>query len=402
MQRTTTIPETVTHRRRAPVSSIHEARLKGMHMKQKYFIYMVCSMIPVLGACTHNRATQSATAEMAAQFITEPAKQQDRFASPEQIKSFAQDSPSEYLLGPGDELSLKIWNRPEISDENIVVGPDGGINILRLGAVRVTGRTRDDVTLEITNRLSEFYETPEVTLAVKSYNNNKAFVLGRVENPGVVKFPGNGTLLEALSLAGGLPVRQSAAFLTKCAIIRGNDQIIWIDLRELLNNGNMALNAPIRNNDVIFIPESDDELVYVMGEVKAPGAIRLKTRLTYLDAMLLAGGPTDFANTEKTYLIRFDGKNGITQQINLEEMLASADLSHNYMLQDNDIIYVSRSGLSNFNFVLRQILPAIQVIDLTTNTLERFGVMPEFRKNVFGQDPNANPNDNNNPNNVNP
>jgi hypothetical protein len=140
----------------------------------------------------------------------------------------------------------------------------------------------------------------------------------------------------------------------------------------------------------------------VMGEVKQPGAIKLKTRLTYLDALMLAGGPTEDANTDKTYLVRFDGKNGGTMQIDLNKMMENADLSRNYMLQDNDIIFVARSGLSDFNYVLRQILPALQVIDLTTNTLERFGTMPSFRKHVYGQDPNASSSsNNNNPNNIN-
>ena len=371
-----------------------------LRMNFVFLRHAVIICILALGACAH-KETPVESPELNQSFITEPAKQKDQFAIPEKIEALSKDLPSEYLLGPGDELSLKVWNRPDISDEKIIVGPDGVINILRVGPVKVTNRTRDDVNREIVHKLTAFYENPELTLSVKTYNNNKAFVLGRVENPGVVKFPGNGTLLEALSLAGGLPVRQSAAFLTKCAIIRGKEQIIWVDLRELLNNGNMALNAPIRNNDVIFIPESDDELVYVMGEVKVPGAIKLKTRLTYLDALMLAGGPTEDANSVKTYLIRFDGKNGVTHQIDLKKMLSQADMSDNFMLQDNDIVYVTRSGLSNFNYLLRQVLPALQVIDLTTNTLERFGTMPSFRKHVYGQDPNASANNNNNPNNIN-
>ena len=371
-----------------------------LRMNFVFLRHAVIICILALGACAH-KGTPVESPELKQSFTTEAAKPKDHFAGPEKVETFAKDAPSEYLLGPGDELTLKVWNRPEISEEKIIVGPDGVINILRVGAVKVAGRTRDDVTREIARKLSAFYETPEVTLAVKTYNNNKAFVLGRVEIPGVVKFPGNGTLLEALSLAGGLPVRQSGAFLTKCAIIRGKDQIIWIDLRELLNNGNMALNAPIRNNDVIFIPESEDEMVYVMGEVKVPGAVKMKTRLTYLDALMLSGGPTEDANTEKTYLIRFDGKNGATKEIDLEKMLAGADLNQNFKLQDNDIIYVARKGLSNFNYVLRQILPAMQLIDLTTNTLERFGTMPEFRKHVYGQDPNSSANNNNNSNNIN-
>lgn len=369
-------------------------------MKNFFFICFLCACAAAPGACARRELSAPPT-ELAQTLLTEPAKQKDYFATPEKIEALSKDMPAEYLLGPGDELSLKVWNRPEISDEKIIVGPDGIINVLRIGPVKVLDRTRDDVTREIVSKLSAFYETPEVMLSVKAYNNNKAFVLGRVENPGVVKFPGNGTLLEALSLAGGLPVRQSEAFLTKCAIIRGRDQIIWIDLRELLNNGNMALNAPIHNNDVIFIPESEDEMVYVMGEVRVPGAIKLKTRLTYLDALMLAGGPTEDGNREKTYLIRFDGKSGVKHQIDLGKILDAADMTQNVLLQDNDIIFVARSGLSDFNYVLRQVLPALQVIDLTTNTLERFGTMPEFRKKVYGQDPNAAATNNNNPNNIN-
>ena len=369
-------------------------------MNTYFTILFLCACMVAPGACAH-REISPPPPELVQTFTTEPAKQKDHFAAPEKIKALANNTPSEYLLGPGDELALQVWNRPDISNEKIIVGPDGVINILRVGPLKVTGRTRNDVTGEIIRKLSAFYEKPEVTLAVTTYNNNKAFVLGRVENPGVVKFPGSGTLLEALSLAGGLPVRQSEAFLTKCAIIRGKDQIIWIDLRELLNDGNMALNAPILNNDVIFIPESEDELVYIMGEVKVPGAVKLKTRLTYLDALMLAGGPTEDANTTETYLVRFDGKNGVARQIDLKKMLSQADMSDNFMLQDNDIIYIARSGLSDFNYVLRQVLPALQVIDLTTNTLERFGTMPSFRKHVYGQDPNASADDNNNPNNIN-
>ena len=361
---------------------------------------MVLAGMLVSAACGHT-STPAPPPGLAETFTTEPAKQRDHFAAPGKVEALSKGAPAEYLLGPGDELTLKVWNRPEITDERIVVGPDGIINVLRVGPVKVLNRTRDDVTREIVKKLSAFYEMPEVMISVRNYNNNKAFVLGRVENPGVVKFPGNGTLLEALSLAGGLPVRQSEAFLTKCAIIRGRDQIIWIDLRELLNNGNMALNAPIRNNDVIFIPESEDEMVYVMGEVRQPGAIKLKTRLTYLDALMLAGGPLEGADMEKTYLVRSDGKTGGAMQVSLKAMTEDADMARNFMLQDNDIIYVAKSGLSQFNYVLRQVLPALQVIDLTTNTLERFGTMPEFRKNVYGQDPNASATNNNNPNNIN-
>ena len=226
-----------------------------------------------------------------------------------------------------------------------------------------------------------------MTLSVIEYHNNKAFVLGRVSNPGVVSFPGEGTLLEALSLAGGLPVleKENDSFLSKCAIIRGRDKIIWIDLKELLNNGNMSLNARIRNNDVIFIPESRDELVYVMGEVGNPGAVRLRNRLSVLDAMMLVGGPTMNASLTKTFLIRGTPGQGSVKEIDVKQMLETGSMQDNFLLESGDVIYVASSSTGKWNYAFKQVLPFLKVLDLSTSTLERFGVMPELRRELWGQ-----------------
>ena len=292
----------------------------------------------------------------------------------------------DYLIGPGDLLSLEVWNREGISNPDILVGPDGVITIARIGNIDISGLTREGATEKITDALAVYYKRPEVSLVIKDYNNNKAFVLGRIENPGVIKFPGKGTLLEALSLAGGLPVLHKDITLTRCAIIRGKDLVIWVDLRELLHNGNMALNARIKNNDVIFIPEGQDELIYVMGEVSTPGAISLSSQMTYLDALMLAGGPTEEANMEKTFILRFDGQNRAVKEINLSRMLEKGELQHNVQMQDNDVLYVAQSGVSNFNYKLSQLMPFLQVLSLSTSNLERFGIMQQFRQGLWDQD----------------
>ena len=292
----------------------------------------------------------------------------------------------DYLIGPGDVLSLEAWNRKELSNPNILVGPDGVITMARIGNINISGLTREEAAIKITNELKEYYKQPEVTLVIKEYNNNKAFVLGRIENPGVVQFPGKGTLLEALSLAGGLPALRTDAVLTKCAIIRGKDLVMWVDLRELLHNGNMSLNARIKNNDVIFIPEGQDELLYVMGEVHNPGAIKLNPQMTYLDALMMAGGPTKEANLEKTFILRFDGQGRGVKEINLLAMLRRGELENNVQMQDNDVIYVAESGVSKFNYKLTQLMPFLQVLNLSTSVLERFGTMQDWRDQLYDQE----------------
>ena len=308
------------------------------------------------------------------------------FASAGEIEHLSAKVPQGYRLGPGDVINIQVWQRPDISAQGLVVAPDGIISVSRIGFLNVVGRTVHDIREEVATRLAKFYETPEVSITVSQYKNNKAYVLGRVTNPGVVTFAGQGTLLEALALAGGLPYTGKETFLTKCAIVRGREQIIWIDLRELLNNGNMMLNARIQNNDVIFIPESDDEMVYVMGEVASPGAVALKRGLNLLDAIMYSGGALSTAEMEKIYIIRPSGVKGEVTEINLKHMLETADFSHNYVLKNNDVVYVSPTGLKKFNYALEQTFPFLKFIDMSTSNLEQFGVMERLREVLWNQE----------------
>ncbi len=293
---------------------------------------------------------------------------------------------NQYIIGPGDVISLSVWGRSDASSPKMIVGPDGVITVPRIGFVHTKGRTRDSVAEEIKGKLQLYYSNPEISFSIDEYHNNKAFVLGRVANPGVVTFPGEGTLLEALSIAGGYSTEAEDTYLTKCSIIRGNDTIIWIDLNELLQNGNMALNARIMNNDVIFIPESQSELVYVMGEVITPGAYNMTGRLTLLDSLMMAGGPTDDAKKSKLYLVRkTKGTKGEVREIDLQHLLKSADFSQNYIMKDNDILYVSEKGISRFNYVLQSIFPSLEIIELGTNVMENFGAMQKVRDKIWGK-----------------
>lgn len=297
------------------------------------------------------------------------------FTSSATIQALASDGPDDYQFGPGDVLDVSVWNRPEISRSNIVVAPDGTVSIPRIGVINVKERSIRQVTEMLRDELAINYVEPEVTVLVKEFKNNKAFVLGRVTKPGVVNFPGKGTLLEALALAGGLPFIGKETFLTRCAIIRGNSQVFWIDLTDLLDRGNMALNARILNNDVIFIPEAEDEMVLVMGEVLNPGPIQLKRGLSLLDAITRAGGATNTANLNNVFIIRQKNREdaGIVQ-VSLKEILERGHLSTNFQLQKDDVVYVSPSGIQKFNYALEQLMPSLRVLSIGSGIMNNLGL----------------------------
>ncbi|SKA78992.1 polysaccharide biosynthesis/export family protein [Desulfobaculum bizertense] len=350
---------------------------------QRLGLFVVLALLVTLSACNPIRPEIVPDEHSVGEFKTDEGAIKSRFATEEAIAAFSQEVPNTYLMGPGDSLELKVWQRPELSDRNIRVAPDGTISVMRIGMVQVKGRSIQDVTREISKRLSKFYERPEVRLSVSRYANNKAFVLGRVTNPGLITFEGEGTLLEALALCGGLPLLRKEAFLSKCAIIRGRDRIVWVDLGDLLE-GNMALNAKIMNNDVIYIPESEDKVAYVMGYVRSPGAIRLKSRITVLDAIMHSGGPAQGADMSRCYLVRNKGGKPLIRRISLRDVVEKGDFSRNYIVEDNDVIYIGSSAMTDFNYVMRSIIPMMDVLDLGTNVLERFGVMPHLREDWWG------------------
>ena len=191
--------------------------------------------------------------------------------------------------------------------------------------------------------------------------------------------------MEALAKAGGLPVLDREAFLSRCSIIRGNDTIIWIDLRELLQRGNIALNARIQNNDIIFVPESKDEAAYVMGEVLKPGIIALKNEITVLDAVMASGGFKRSANMQEMYVIRSDGNTSRVIPVNVEKLIERGDVSDNFILKDNDVVYVNPTRLAKFNYLLEDLTPSVRFFNLTTEGAERTGVMSEMRARLWGQ-----------------
>jgi polysaccharide biosynthesis/export protein len=319
-------------------------------------------------------------------FTPGTAKASGEYATADQVAGFSDDVAMTYRLGPGDRFSFLVRGREDISVNEVIVSPDGQVALPRVGLVTVQGMSLAEATDRMRLALEHYYEFPDVTLVMRQFNNNKAYVLGRVANPGAVHFHGPGTVLEALALAGGLPADTQKSFLSRCMIVRGNEMVVWIDLRELLEGGNMALNARLQNGDVIYIPQSEDSVAYVMGQVLTPGVLLLRSEMTVLDALMNAGGVTTNADPEQIYLVRTQQEGGVVEQIDLNAFVARGDLRKNHVLREGDILYVGERGISRFNYFMTQLLPAMKAIDFTLDAAERFGLMQQLRIKLWGQE----------------
>lgn len=272
------------------------------------------------------------------------------------LSEFEGPPEDEYTLAEGDELWLEVWEHPELSGKHIV-GPDGRITLSQAGPIQLRGLSRAASAKSIADAYGKLYLSPLVTVRVDRYASNHVLVLGRVMKPGVLDFDTMPTLLEAITRAGGLPVGGAGAekaALARCAVFRGRDKVVWIELRKLLQGENLALNIKLHRNDVVYIPDSDDQLVYVLGEVHTPGAYRLTPTMTFLDALSLAGGPTRDANDKKIRIVR--PSEHIDREISMNDLLSTKS-EINVALNDGDIIYVQKRGLAKVGYVMEKIAP---------------------------------------------
>jgi len=313
----------------------------------------------LLGGCA-STLPRAATAN--APFVFEPADKSENidYLDPEALALFEAPIDPVYRLGAGDQLTVEVWGRPEVSGSHLV-GPDGRITMPLVGPVRLADTTREEAARDVQHMLSSYYQRPSVVLRIDQYTANRVTVLGRVQNPGTIQFEEQPTLLEALARAGSLPVIDKEATLTRAAVFRGREQVVWVDLRQLLNRVNPAYNIRLRSGDLIYIPDSSDTMVYVLGAVHRPGAYRLTPDMALLDALAQAGGPTEDGDPSGIAIYRPERR--ALQGTPLQALVTGERLL-NFSLEEGDVIFVEKRGIAKTGYVLRQLLPGLTFMTL--------------------------------------
>jgi len=282
------------------------------------------------------------------------------FPSPQELAELEAPVDPVYRVGAGDVLSLQVWGRPELSGRH-VVGPDGVITVPFVGPTKVGLMTREEAAKDVRGRLAKYYVDPNVQFGIETYTANRITVLGRVQSPGQLSFDHSPTLLEVLAKAGSLPVIDKQATLTRCAIFRGRDKVIWVDLKSLLNGGQTYLNLRMTPGDLVYIPDSSDTMVYVLGSVVRPGAYRLTPDMSVMDALATAGGPNEDAQPKEIGIYRPARKQ--VEVISLQNLM-DAQKRVNFALEEGDVIFVPKSGIAEFGYVTRQLAAGLSFVML--------------------------------------
>ena len=165
---------------------------------------------------------------------------------------------TEYRIGPGDTLQVFVWNQPELT-VTVPVRPDGMISTPLISGVPAAGKTAPELAKDLQNALSEYVRNPTVSVMVTSFVGTYADqirVVGQAAKPQSLPYRANMTLLDVMIAVGGLA--EFAAGNRAVIVRQEGDQRIRmpVRLRDLLDDGDVSVNVPMRPGDVLIIPES--------------------------------------------------------------------------------------------------------------------------------------------------
>ena len=266
-----------------------------------------------------------------------------------------EDEAEDYGVGPRDSLSFTVYGEEDLSLDELIVSQEGYISFPLTGRVHVEGLSTPEIEKKVADLLADGYiVNPQVTVSVKSFKSKKAFILGAVEKPGVYPLRGQERLLEIISIAGGIQNEKAGKFIliwrqksrgkngsSNESNDNGNGRLIKIGLERLLQQGDMSLNVPLINRDVVFVPQA--EYVYIIGEVKKPGSYKLYDKdISILEAITMAGGFTPIASPNKTRVIRVEEGEERTIFVRMKDII-KGEKSKDIVLKSGDIVVVPES-----------------------------------------------------------
>ncbi len=236
----------------------------------------------------------------------------------------------DYLVGSGDVLKIDVYDNPDLKT-TVRVTNTGTIVMPLLGQVKVSGLKISDVTEKLTKLLANGYLiNPQVNIFIEDYRSKKAVILGQIARPGIVEIRGTTTFLEAISHAGGL--KEAAGDVATIKRISGGQQeVIAVDIKSIVEGGDLTQNILIHDGDTIYI--SKGGMCYVTGEVKNPDAYSCDKNTTVLKLIARSGGFTGKASKSSIRIVRIvDGEKKIYKDVDLHSQV-----------QANDIIVVPES-----------------------------------------------------------
>ena len=166
---------------------------------------------------------------------------------------------SDYLIAPGDVLSVFVWNNPDLSVKEVPVRPDGKITTPLAEDIKASGKTSTQLAREIEQRLERFVKLPQVSVTVTKFvgrYSEQIRVLGEATEPQSQPYREGMTVLDVVIAVGGLTEFAAGNKSLLVRNIDGVQQTYRVRLDDLINKGDISANIDMAPGDVLIIPEA--------------------------------------------------------------------------------------------------------------------------------------------------
>jgi polysaccharide export outer membrane protein len=183
----------------------------------------------------------------------------NRFRAPAPAApAMASAVPADYLIGPGDAVNIIVWRNPEVS-MSVPVRPDGKITTPLVEDLPAAGKTSTELARDIEKALAKFIQQPVVTVVVTGFIGNygeQIRVIGQAAKPQSLPYRRDMSLMDVLIAVGGVTEYASGNRASIIRTVDGRQQKLRVRLDDLIKDGDISANMPMRPGDILVIPES--------------------------------------------------------------------------------------------------------------------------------------------------
>ncbi|AHC48794.1 polysaccharide biosynthesis/export family protein [Achromobacter xylosoxidans] len=294
------------------------------------------------------------------------------------------DKTEPYRIGPGDILSIVVWDHPELvlptqtyaigtgvtelafgdtasGIPGYTVSSSGYIQFPYTGLLKVAGLTELQARNLIVNSSGKYIQDPQITVRVLGYRSKRVYVEGEVKTPGTVAINDIPmTLLEAINRAGGiLPTGDRSSVY----VIRDGRKT-RVNLPALIERGQDLNQVMLKSGDIVRVTPRDESKIFVTGEVTTPAAITMRDgRLTLNEALGEAGGPNQLtADSSQVFVVRStEQATPLVFHLNAASPQAYA-VAEKFELQPKDVVFVDTAALVRWNRFISNLFPSAQTV----------------------------------------
>jgi protein involved in polysaccharide export with SLBB domain len=257
----------------------------------------------------------------------------------------------QYYIDTGDVLDIAIWQVPDLSRPEIIVRPDGKISFPLIGDIEVEGLTLSEADEIVTEQLKTYVKNPEVSIMIRRFGGQQEKMTALKDlSPSEVIVRPDGKI--SFPLIGDIKAESLTLMQLDAAITE-------------------KLKTYVKNPEVsVMIKRFGEKTnkVVVLGEIFIPGVYKFNRPPNIIEVVAAAGGHTKYAALNSIMVIRgpMQARPQVTR-VNIAKVLQKGDLSENVQLNPNDIIYIPRSFIGEFNRFLEIFQPAFSNYQQTLN-----------------------------------